>query len=231
MRYCILDPGTQALSCLFVAVDPENAHLWVYDGFKMAKAERSVWAHEVRRLSMGRRFQAFIIDQQAGKQHAFADTYNVAEQYWRALHDAGLEPYQVGPAELSGFYPGCNDMRAREEALRSLLVMRGPGPHVGTPALQVFRGRIPELDKQIKMACTKQGTLDKRDKTYEEGLLECLEYIAAFNPSYHPVPESPSPVSIETEAIRNFRRQRARREARRAGQHARHEFTSSIALG
>ena len=230
-RYGIVDPGTRALSCLFVAVDPEEAHLWVYDGFVMEKAERNRWAHEVRRRSLGRPMQAWIMDQQAGRQHAFGDALNVAQQYWEALVDAGVKPWESSnDPDMGGFYPGTNDVRAREEALRSALLLRGPGPHVGTAGLQVFRGQVPDLDGQIGMAATKEGTLDKREKLQDEGLLECLEYVAAFRPRYHPPPK-PRPTRIVDEAAQNLRRQNARRDARRRGRAGGLNFGPSISIG
>lgn len=229
-RYGVVDPGTQALWCLFVAVDPEEAHLWVYDGFKIAKAERMQWAHEVKRRSLGRPFQAFLIDRQAGRQHTFGEPMSVAEQYWEALTEAGVVVREVAGDDTAGFYPGTKDVRAREEALRSAMQLRGPGPHVGTAALQVFRGCVPELDAQIRMAATKEGTLDKREKLQDEGGLECLEYMAAFRPTYHEPPTA-RPAQPSDQALHNFRRQAARRKARERGLRGGQRFTSSIGLG
>jgi len=225
-RYCVLDPGTQNLGCLFLAVDPEQTHVWVYDGFQLPKTHSREWAFEVKRRSEGHRFQAYIIDKRAGRQHPFganSEGLNVAQQYWRMVQEIGIEPAQTGP--LGGFFPGSDDVAAREEALRSWLALRGAGHCVNTPVLQVFRGVLPELDKQIAFAETISAVSDKRSQEYEENLLECLEYGAAFGPQYFKPPSlaqltAPDPVVA---AMRQFRQAgRPKRAAR--------EIDSTIAI-
>jgi hypothetical protein len=193
-------------------VDPEEEHDWIYDGFQMSKPDAMSWACEVRRRGRGVPFQAYVIDQQMGKQHPPGFGITVAEQYFAALEEIGMEPGQRGP--LAGFFPGSNDIPAREQSVRSLMQIRGTGRHPNTPTLQVFRDIIPELNNQIKHAQTKQGTLNKRDKQSDEGLVQCLEYFAAFGPRYYPPVETTPVVLSDTqvdETEREFRRLARRR--------------------
>ncbi len=62
-----------------------------------------------------------------------------------------------------------------------MMAVRSIEPHEGTCRLQIFRGVLPELEKQIKSAFYIKP--DKRAKLPED-LLVCLEYVAAFDPKY-----------------------------------------------
>jgi hypothetical protein len=63
---------------------------------------------------------------------------------------------------------------------------------MGTPRLQVMRGRSAVLDGQIEVAQTDPRRPDKRykDRKQPEDVLAALEYLAAFDPRYRP-PEKP----------------------------------------
>jgi hypothetical protein len=180
-KYATVDPGRQHCATTFYAVDPNEEYVYLYDGFDLKNADAMAWAGEVR--ARGTQWRAMVIDQQMGKQHPPGAGKNVAEQYWEALTIAGIEVDQQG--ELAGFFPGTNDVRAREEALLSWLGIRGVGPFEGKCKLQVMRGSLPDaLHKQIKQARMKLRDPSKREKL-EEDLLVTLEYTAAFDPRYY----------------------------------------------
>jgi hypothetical protein len=88
---------------------------------------------------------------------------------------------------MAGFFPGSNDVDAREKALQGMMAVRTDGPFIGTPKLQVMRGRMGELEKQIRRAHTDPKRPDKRykDKSQPSDLIEDLEYAAAFDPRYY----------------------------------------------
>ena len=195
-RYVILDPGRKHCATLFGAVDPEEKHRWIYDGMDIQQSEGHAqrWANEVAARQGDMRFEAFVIDQHMGREKYVGlvekHMENVAQQYWRALQDIGIQPRRSGP--LNGFFPGSGDIPAREQSLIAWMQVRGTGPFAGTPFLQVMRGVIPKLDRQINLAQTDASNtrhVEKRMKL-EEDLLVCLEYFAAFNPGYYP----PEPV-------------------------------------
>jgi hypothetical protein len=233
-RYCVLDPGTQNLGCLFIAIDPQETHAWVYHGFQLQKADSAQWAFEVRRRNAqtgGNQFQAIIIDKRAGKQHPFGanlEGLNVAQQYWDAVVMAGIEPVQQGP--LAGFFPGSDDIDARETGLRTWMTIRGAGPEPGTPVVQVFRGVVPELDKQIKYAETGENGKRVKLKAREENLVECLEYAAMFNPRYHTPPQTPNRPEA-ADPIDEFYKWKRRLAAKRQKKKRGHRFASTIAIG
>lgn len=186
-RYLILDPGRTHCGTLFGAVDPEEKHVWIYDGFDLRNADAQTWAQWVFERQGTMRFEAAICDQRMGRQHRPGEHQTVAELYYNALVVAGVKPRLEG--SLSGFFAGSDDVSAREEQLLSWLRVRSSGITVGTPKLQVSRGVLPELDGQIRSA---YYVSDSKRAKLPEDLLVCLEYFAGFGPYYQP-PERVEP--------------------------------------
>ena len=214
-RYFIVDPSFQHCATLFIAIDPDEQHAFVYDGFDLRNSDAATWAAEVVRRQGAICFEAAVMDQRMGRQHPAGAGLNVAEQFFAAFVSAGGKVRTLGP--LAGFFPGSDDVPAREEALRSWMAIRGEGPFSGTPKIQVMRGRAPvELDKQIRMAHYDIKKPDKRAEMIDD-LLDCLEYAAAFNPSYH----EPEPLVVDreptpAEMLRDKRRRQRQRNANRS---------------
>lgn len=179
-----VDPGGQRQGCIIGAIDPEEKHAWVADGFDLRQADAQQWAQEVKSRLHGRRPYRYIIDQQMGRQSATGQgrAATVARTYFAAVRKAGISPYVEGP--LNGFFPGSNDVQGRETILKDWLAIRGDGPHHGTPMLQVMRGRVPALDQEMQLAQRQVDRPDKRE-LWEEDCLVTLEYWAASDPRYH----------------------------------------------
>ncbi|HDZ44264.1 MAG TPA: hypothetical protein ENH80_10025 [Phycisphaerae bacterium] len=206
-RELILDPGRQHCGTIFGAIDPDEAHAWVYDAFDLRNTDANGWAdHVVKRIRQhgGGQFERWIIDQQMGKQRSSGQAETVAWFYFQALTARGVYPRRTGP--LDGFFEGSNDVPAREEALLDWMTVRHEGPHTGTSRLQVARGMAPELDDQIANAQmdSKNPKKRKQGKELPEDVLVCLEYWAASNPVYR-LPES-QPAAEETRLMRALRR-------------------------
>lgn len=182
-RYLVVDPARQYLGTLLAAVDPQEKHCTVYDGFVLRSANKTKWAERIAELEGGVRFEYAICDFRMGRTRDIGGDgeETVAEQYFKALTEAGVVPYKRGP--LHGFFPGSDDVLAREESLIGWMTTRSDGPFAGTPYLQVMRGVFQDLDRQIKNA---QYQLDKpkKRKDLQEDALDCLEYLAAANPYY-----------------------------------------------
>ena len=203
--YVVVDPGRQHCATVIVAVDKEEAHRWVVDAFEIRNlTSANQWAAEIARRQRPYKFEAFVIDSQAGAAHSMAGGASIADQYWAALVQAGVRPRIQGPGKFGGFFGGLANVPAREEALCNWMDVRGDGPFAGTPMLKVIRGCCPELDRQIQFACTSSTTSDKRfmDKSMPQDLVTALEYAAAFNPCYHEI-EAASEDPSET-VFRNF---------------------------
>ncbi len=218
-RYAILDPGRQHCATVLVAVDRDEKHRYVYDAFDIRNADAARWANEIKQRQGPFKFEAFVIDGQAGQAHSMAGGPSIAEQYWAALEHEEVRPRTMGTGKFGGFFPAQKIVAAREEALINWMSVRGDGPFAGTPLLQVVRGVCPELDKQIRYACTSSSVNDKRVMDQPQDLVTALEYAAAFNPGYHepePVKEDPADAVYKSyqEHIRRTR-QRSQRHANR----------------
>jgi hypothetical protein len=225
----IVDPGSQHCGTLFGAIDPAEAHLWVYDGFDLRNADAQMWAVEVGKRLRGRVPERVIIDQRMGKQRppSMSVGTNVASEYFAALLQAGVRPRTEGP--LNGFFPGSDDVDGREEAVRGLLAIRGDGPFSGTPTLQVMRGCVPQLDQQMRLAHRKSDRPGKRARhdLMPEDVLVTLEYWAASKPGYHPpvvAAEGTTPSVLD-----NFNKKCARQRRRRSAASA--DFGPGMQLG
>ncbi len=181
-RYVWVDPGRQHCGCLFFAIDPDEKHVYVYDGFDLRHGTAQTWAAEVKKRETEHSFEAFGIDQQMGKETPVGHAVNVAYHYFQALQEIGVKPRTQGP--LRGFFPGSPDIPAREEAVLRWLSIRGDSPFAGTPILQVMRGTVPKLDRQLHHARMDHKRENKRAEMQED-VLVTLEYFAAFDPKYH----------------------------------------------
>jgi hypothetical protein len=218
-RVAAVDPGTQHCGTVFAAIDPDDAHVSVYDAMDLRSADAGRWADEMYRQQGEHAFEAIVMDERAGKQHPMGHAKNIAEHYWEALRRRGIKPRVLGP--MSGFFPGSGDVEARQEALLDWMAVRGTGPFAGSPRLKVARGRVPMLERQIKAAQMEMPQYGKRTKSnkrmkLQEDVLVCLEYLAAHNPFYR------EPVKIETEQTSpawdkyvGFKKRRKERQRRR----------------
>ncbi len=180
-RYCSFDPARRNAGTVFAAVPPDESHVYVYDAFETKVMDSHGWAGDVAERMDGVRFQACIVDKRMGRQTPVGENITVAQKYFEALEEAGVAPIQRGP--LHGFFPGSDDVRGREEALKNWLSVRSSGPHMGTPRLLVARGRCLVLDRQFKLARTDDKDPEKRYKQVED-VLDAMEYLAAFDPRY-----------------------------------------------
>jgi len=187
-RWVVLDPGVDYLGTLFIAVDPEERHQTIYDGFEMRQATAARWAAELERRQGDMKFAGCIIDGRRGEQkHSTHRT--VADEHRKALDAAGVVFQQQGP--MSGFFPGSTDVEARELALQRWLQVRRDGPFAGTPIMRVRKGCCAKLDEQIRKALTdpKRPNRRLRGRNIHEDVLVCAEYAAGFEP-YYIIPES-----------------------------------------
>jgi hypothetical protein len=211
-RYAIVDPGTATCATLLVAIDPDERHLWVYGGIVLHNAEHRQWATALKKAENGVRFEAIIMDSRAGSQHNFNQSKSTAQQFAKAMRDAAVFPRVHGSME--GFIPSCSDVKARTMSLRNMMTIRPDGPFAGTPRLQIFKGCVPQLDKEIKAALSDKKDPEKRAKIDKQpcDVLDCLEYAANYNPHYHetePADDDPSDAIIRLfneENKKSFRR-------------------------
>lgn len=190
-RYICVDPGTEKCATLFAAVPPDESHVYIYDGFVVNQSNTQKWAAEVAKRNTSYAFESAIIDKRAGRQHQMGlRISSTAEEYWHDLVEAGVViRKQGGLKDFAGFFAGSDNVEAREQHLASRwMQIRGHGPFAGTCKLQIFRGVIPDLDHQIKRAHIDPKTSKRatKSKVGHHDLIDDLEYLASFEPGYHP---------------------------------------------
>ena len=190
-RFVITDYGLRHCGVLYIAVDPDEKHLWVIDGYDLQKSDADAWAQSVKAREGKYRFEAFIGDGHMGKEGRVGSgsDESVGKIYWEAAEKYDILPRMRGSNyRLGGFFPGHDVIEARTEMLIAALRVRKDGPFAGTPLLQIFRGRIPKLERQIKKAqyedATKYPARANKRKKLEQDLLDTLEYGVAFKPYY-----------------------------------------------
>lgn len=211
-HFCSIDPGTRIAGVTFHCVDADEKHSYCYDGFETRKRDPHDLARRIkdREQENGVRFEAIVFDKKAGSQQGIAQGCGetTASFYWNALQEAGVEPRIKGPME--GFFPGISDTSHRQQALNDLLHVRQGGPFVGTPKFLIARGRIPELEMQIKRIYIDPRT-EKRvdDKKFVQDVLDSCEYFAGFGGYYRePEPAESVEVSPTAKAWENKRKRR-----------------------
>ncbi len=185
-RYAIVDPGTENCVTLLCAIDPDEKHAWIYGGFLLHKADAVEWAYALKERERGVSFEGIIIDDKAGSQRSLNAPDTTAQRFAKAMEVADVKPRSRGSVE--GFFPGDSNVKSRTLALRGWLALRPEGdPFAGLPRLQVMRGVVPELDRQIQNATTSETDQDKRMKYRDKpcDFLDTLEYCAAFDPRYY----------------------------------------------
>lgn len=195
-HHAAVDPGRQWAGTLTAMVDRDEKYVTVYDAYVTTQCNALKWAREFKKKHGCRRFETIVMDQQMGKQTPVGsqDDRNTAQHYWDALRHVDFLPRTEGP--LAGFFPGSNDILAREEALLGLMQVREIGPFAGTAQLQIYRGRMPELERQISRAQYDNKTGQKRVKfPGADELVQCAEYLAASRPGYR----VPDPVQKDRE--------------------------------
>ena len=176
-RYLALDPGWQVCAAVCLAVPPDGKEMHIFREFWLrganAKDVGKEIAYYLRNEPM---YEAFIIDNQMGRQTNMASGKAFAEHYSEAFAQAGLESRSGG----SNFFPGLSNVADRTEMLRQWMI---PDSN-GNVKLRIHGIMCPYLIKNIKSAVFHKDVPDKRVQR-DLHALDCLEYLAGFGPYYH----------------------------------------------
>jgi hypothetical protein len=214
-RYVVIDPGIKHCVALFVAIDPIERHMTIYDGVELNEANPKKCAAEIKARQCGFKYEAVVFDAIMLKhRNDTRDQTTVGYEHQQALKEAGVQIRRYGP--VNGFIPSVSDIYARQLALTATMEVRGTGPHEGTCKLRVFRCRMPLLDKQIRSAQTDPKNPQKRHKDPKVPCdwIDTAEYAAAAKLGYH-VPEACEPEKPPPTAYEILRDRRKRSKLRR----------------
>lgn len=189
-RYMVVDPGVQICAVLFAAVPPSTVggmprkyELHIYDELYLKNCTSMKFGEEVAKKMghMRTGFEAFIIDGQFGRQTEVSGD-SIEDQYAYELQARGVKSRTTG----HGFIRGSSDLEGREGMVKRLMQIR---PSTGDAALRIHRDNCSNLDWEIKNQFykrTAQGRITDKRKPGQDHAVDCLEYLAAYEPQWVP---------------------------------------------
>ena len=179
-RYMVLDPGHSQAAVLFAAVPtPEfGDYVVIYDELYPRQKNADELAKLIAPKMAGPQFQAFIIDSHAARQTLIGVGKTIGDQYADAFGRLGIRSVVTG----NRFLMGSDNVGGRLGDVRAMLSQRDSEP----PRLLVVLPKTPWMQwefgrykKQLKHDVAMDTPIDKHNH-----LMNCLEYLAAYNPKY-----------------------------------------------
>lgn len=145
-RYAAVDPGRQVCAVLFLAVPPPHdapdQEVYVYDELYITNADAAEFGRRMAAKVNHAKFEAFIIDHQAGRQHEVGSGKTWEEQYEAALRRENVACRRT----QHGFEWGQADVKAGVEACRAYLRPRGGV----SPRLRVIADSAPNFVWEVE---------------------------------------------------------------------------------
>jgi hypothetical protein len=184
-RYATIDPGHAVTSVLFAAIPPDDSMLLIYDQLYIRHCNAMIFGEKFEEKARGQAFHAFIIDMHGARIRDIGSGRQPVEMYTEQLRNRKIRSEVTG----SSFLAGCDDIQARMAAVQNYLHIRPSG----LPRLRVLRHAVPDLEREMKRYKKKvqyvAGThvvTDQPNTRGEVHACQCLEYLCAYEPRYHP---------------------------------------------
>jgi len=191
-RYVAIDPGHAVMACLFGAVPPDEKYILVYDELYIRNCNALIWGERFAEKIQDQSFYAWILDMHGGSLRDLGSGRLPHELYTEQLRTRKLRSVATGYS----FIPGSDDIPARTALVRQMLHIRGDG----SVKLKFLQGACPELMREIKRYKKKVTTVngqqfvtDAPNTRGDVHAVQCLEYLAAYEPKYHRPPLLPGP--------------------------------------
>jgi len=189
-RYLILDPGHARPFVLFAAVPPpyfdpkRQPTVLLYDEIAKPRIDAAETARLVHEKVGNQLFEAFIIDDHAGRQTSMGRGETIKQLYSAEFDKHGLRSRLTG----NSFVNGSDNVMAGLGAIREGLHIQGDGrSRFRFLTDGEKRNRVPNLCKQVlfykKMLAS--GVVEDKPAPHQvDDGVHCLRYLAAFNPYY-----------------------------------------------
>lgn len=186
-RYAIIDPGAQVLAIEFAAVPPPELgdQMFFYDEcYLQSPAVPSLaFGDAMETKCRDYVFEAFVIDLHGGRLRGLASGDIPIDKYSDELRNRRIASEQTGHA----FRPGCDEVKRREEILRSYLSLQS----YGLPRVMIVAAKCPCLVSELERFKKKTVRQGGKDVPIDEGnrragthAVECLEMGVSSNLGY-----------------------------------------------
>lgn len=210
--YAAVDPGRQICATLFLAVPPPSAKMpfdvLLYDELYIKSSDAAKFGVMMKSKEGAQEFEALLIDSHASRVTEMGSGRNVEAQFSEALKKNGVKAVRTG----HGFIWGADDPDAGILKVRDWFRVQGDGK----TRLRVARGRLPSFEheaKHYRYQRINKLVSDKPEKKNDH-LMDCLRYLAMFEPVYaKPKPRKAPP----SEAVRAMKAKLERRKKRDGG--------------
>lgn len=197
-RYLAIDPGNRICATLFLAVPPPSVGDFAvaYDELYLTNCSAQKLAEHLSHRVGGQTFQAFIIDDHGSRITEAGTGVRVREQYSDAFRAARIESLET----KHGFISGSEDREGRATRVRQWLQARDDG----TIKFRVLFGTCPNM--AMEFAKYRRQRIKRKDgghivldvsepRSPYSHLMNCLEYLAAYNPTWQEPPKRENPGS------------------------------------
>lgn len=183
-RYISIDPGRQVCAVLFMAIPPPGTthshHVFAYDELYIKRCSAERLAELLYHKISGIPIYEALIDGHAGRITEMGSGRTVEQQYREAMEKKHIRFEKSNSVQFTW---GDDDIMAGIEAVRSLLSIRD-----GRARLQVFRGRCPNLVKEMEEYAYKKdvasGTVTDKPLAINNHLCDTLRYAASHGLPY-----------------------------------------------
>lgn len=192
-RIASIDPGLTICAVLFAAVPPADdeehgKYIYLYHELYIQRCTARLFAQHMRHATSGYALREMIIDGSA-MMHKDMSGKSTAEQYSEALERENVRTLDTG----YGFIPGIRDRIAGNLAIHDWLDPREDG----TSRVKVFRGCLPNLDREMRryQKKLKQGVLVDDPTMKDDHLVDALRYLRGRDPRWRNPPKTFSTMS------------------------------------
>jgi len=176
-RYLTVDPSNTRTACLSFAVPPPiflgvpiGNMIFVEWEMTAKKASAKILAQRLMPYMQGKRYEAFVMDRNMGRQTRVGDDQTVFDAYSKEFKSAGLVSRQT----LSGFIPGCNVPPTRYRAVRDAMALTP----TGMPQLVLIQNTTSETQREFNTYRKKQimisGELSLLDEPANPRIHDCM---------------------------------------------------------
>lgn len=185
-RYFSIDPSHSRTACLFAVVPPTEIEsveigdcVIVEDELVAKKYTAEALAAEVKKKVEGLNYEAFIMDQQIGRQTHVGEDTTIFQKYATAFSAHGIRS-RLFPGT---FIPGCNRPQERYRAVRTMLAVTKQN----IPTLLFVAMRTPHTQAEFKTYRKKQMFIGGEDTILDEpanprkhDVMAALEYLVTY---------------------------------------------------